>query len=107
MTDNQQSGLTTSSLSLQVLIKDGGERRDVVVGVVRAQHNLHQSAGEVDDTIGYFARDGRIRNSSEKRLTGATEIREGEDKIKCKDFYHHRKTLLPVFEGQMKTGASF
>ena len=73
-----------SSFSLQVLIKDGAERRDLVVGVVRAKHNLHESAGEVCDTIGYFACDGRIRNASEKRLTGATEIMEGEHEIDCK-----------------------
>lgn len=67
---------------VQVLIKDGGERRELVIGVVRVKHNLHESAGELDDTIGYHASDGRIRNSCEKRNTGVVQIVEGNSAYK-------------------------
>lgn len=61
----------------QVLIKDNGKKRELVVGVVRAKHNLHEAAGESDDTIGYQASDGLIRNSCEKRLIGVAQLVEG------------------------------
>lgn len=68
---------------VQVLLKDGGEKRELVVGVVRERHNLHESAGEVADTIGYQGCDGRILNSSEKGATGAVQIVEGDDCSCC------------------------
>lgn len=48
-----------------------------MVGVVRKKHDLHEAAGEVDDTIGYQASDGRIRNSCENRQTRVVQLVEG------------------------------
>ena len=51
--------------------------REFVVGVVRTRQNLHAAAGESDDTVGYYASDGRTHDACEKRLTRATQITEG------------------------------
>ena len=34
--------------------------RDLVIGVVRAKHDVHKAAGEVRHTIGYHASNGRV-----------------------------------------------
>lgn len=34
--------------------------RDLVVGVVRAKHDVHKAAGEVRHTVGYHASNGRV-----------------------------------------------
>lgn len=48
---------------------------------MRIKHNLHESAGESDDTVGYHASDGRIRNSCEKKYTGVVQLVEGNMSI--------------------------
>ena len=55
-----------------------------MVGVVRKKHNLHEAAGEADDTIGYQASDGRIRNSCENRQTRVVQLVEGDIPYKKK-----------------------
>lgn len=57
---------------------DDSKKRELVVGVVRTTQNLHKAAGESDDTVGYHASDGRIRDSCEKRLTGVVQLVEGK-----------------------------
>ena len=47
--------------------------RQLVVGVVRTNQNLHAAAGESDDTVGYQASDGCIRNS------GVVQLVEGNN----------------------------
>ena len=34
--------------------------RDLVVGVVRAKHDIHKAAGEVRHTVGYHASNGHV-----------------------------------------------
>jgi len=34
--------------------------RDLVVGVVRAKHDVHKAAGEVRHTVGYHASNGHV-----------------------------------------------
>ena len=48
--------------------------RELNVGVVRRNQNLGAAAGESDDTVGYQASDGCIR---EKRLTRVVQLVEG------------------------------
>ena len=38
---------------------------------------MHEAAGESDDTVGYQASDGNIRNSCEKGQTGVVQLVEG------------------------------
>ena len=35
-------------------------KRDLVVGVVRARHDVHKAAGEVRHTVGYHACNGNV-----------------------------------------------
>lgn len=44
----------------QVIVQEGGMKRDLVVGVVRAKHDVHKAAGEVRHTVGYHACNGNI-----------------------------------------------
>ena len=38
---------------------------------------MHEAAGESDDTVGYQASDGNIRNSCEKGQTGVVQLVKG------------------------------
>lgn len=44
----------------EVLVQEGGMNRDLVVGVVRAKHDVHKAAGEVRHTAGYHASNGHV-----------------------------------------------
>lgn len=44
----------------QVIVQEGGMKRDLVVGVVRARHDVHKAAGEVRHTVGYHACNGNV-----------------------------------------------
>ena len=44
----------------QVIVQEGGMKRDLVLGVVRAKHDVHKTAGEVRHTVGYHACNGNI-----------------------------------------------
>ena len=44
----------------QVIVQEGGLKRDLVVGVVRARHDVHKAAGEVRHTVGYHACNGNV-----------------------------------------------
>ena len=43
-----------------MIVQEGGAERDLVVGVVRAKHDVHKAAGEVRKTVGYYACNGQI-----------------------------------------------
>ena len=51
-------------------------KRDIVIGVVRAKHDVHFAAGEIRDTVGYHACNGHIVycDGSKKQLL----MKEGE-----------------------------
>ena len=44
----------------QVIVQEGGLKRDLVVGVVRARHDVHKAAGEIRHTVGYHACNGNV-----------------------------------------------
>ena len=51
-------------------------KRDIVIGVVRAKHDVHYAAGEIRHTVGYHACNGHIVycDGSNKQLL----MKEGE-----------------------------
>lgn len=59
------------------MIQEGGRKRELVVGVVRANHKLHKSAGESNDTVGYYTSDGHLLNACEKKDTKSAQPVEG------------------------------
>ena len=44
----------------QVIVQEGGVKRELVVGVARGKHDVHKAAGEVRHTVGYHACNGHI-----------------------------------------------
>lgn len=44
----------------QVIMQEGGMKRELVVGVVGARHDVHRVPGEVRHTVGYHACNGHI-----------------------------------------------
>lgn len=44
----------------EVIIQEDGMKRDIVIGVVRAKHDVHFAAGEIRHTVGYHACNGHI-----------------------------------------------
>ena len=47
-------------IPFKVIIQEDGITRDIVIGVVRANHDVHFAAGEKRHTVGYHARNGSI-----------------------------------------------
>ena len=45
------------------MIQEDGRKRELVVGVVRAEHTPHKSAGECNDSVGYCTSDGHLLNA--------------------------------------------
>ena len=43
-----------------MIVQEGGINRDIVVGVVRAKHDVHKAPGEVRHTVGYHASNGHV-----------------------------------------------
>lgn len=72
------------------MIQEDGKKRQLVVGVVRANHKLHKSAGESNDTIGYYTSDGHLLNACEKKETKSGQPVEG---IAIKSSLQNRKYL--------------
>ena len=61
----------------KVLIQEDGRKRELVVGVVRANHKLHKSAGESNDTVGYYTSDGHLLNACDKKDAKSAQPVEG------------------------------
>lgn len=63
------------------MIQEDGGKRELVVGVVRENHNVHKSAGESNDTIGYYTSDGHLLNACESKDTKSAQPVEGSSFI--------------------------
>ena len=59
------------------MIQDDGRKRELVVGVVRANHRPHKSAGECNDSVGYYTSDGHLLNACDKNNTKSAQPVEG------------------------------
>ena len=52
--------LTLPVLIVQVIVQEGGLKRDLLVGVVGPTHDVHRVPGEIRHTVGYHACNGNI-----------------------------------------------
>ena len=59
------------------MIQEDGRKRELVVGVVRANHRPHKSAGECNDSVGYYTSDGHLLNACDKNNTKSAQPVEG------------------------------
>ncbi|KAL9984603.1 hypothetical protein ACROYT_G006916 [Oculina patagonica] len=84
----------------EVIVQEGGMKRDLVVGVVRAKHDVHKAAGEVRHTVGYHACNGHIvycDDSGKQTFIEAPVVYRG-DLIGCRaGFDEVDEGKIPIF----------
>lgn len=73
---------------LQVVIKDGGKKRELVVGLVQFAHSLDEPENLSEYTIDYCASNGRIQNSFETEETEVIQLVEGNKLINLLSLQH-------------------
>lgn len=62
---------------LQVVIKEDGKKRELVVGLVRFLDSMDEPENLSEHTIDYCASNGRIQNSFEREETEVIQVVEG------------------------------
>ncbi|XP_044173143.1 uncharacterized protein LOC114958471 [Acropora millepora] len=84
----------------EVIMQEGGMKRELVVGVVGARHEVHRVPGKVRHTVGYHACNGHIVHcdaSNTKHIIEGPVVYRG-DLIGCRaGFDEAEDDVIPIF----------